>query len=319
MSKQKALKNFSLAKPVELNLEKGFPKNLKYVIKEEKLDGFRGFAIVRNGRPKLYTSGGVRVVNGPRIVLALALIAKIKLKKSTPINFTDRCYDGEFFVKNWNDTGSIVKTLTPNHPKRKELCFRIFDTISLEEWKTRKGIDKLKRRKVNLQLFQMVSAHIEKKYANAVPVIFGKMMQATITNAERFLKSCVRRKHEGAVFKNPESVYPFKKHRDYGYKLKPFKETDLEVIAHKMGKGKNSHHTGSMMCRGYFGKKLVNVQVGGGLTDAERDMFYKMFKKKKLIGTIIEMKHEGLTKKGSLRFPRFHRVRSKIDKPSLKQ
>lgn len=318
MSKQKALKNFTLAKPVELNLVKGFPKTLKSVIKEEKLDGFRGFAIVRKGKAKLYTSGGVLVVNGPRIIKAFEIMAISKLPQLGRL-FKNRCYDGEFFVRNWNDTGSIVKRQKPDHPKRKELCFRIFDTISLEEWDARKGVDKLRRRKVNLVIFETVAKQwLDKKCSNAVPVIIGKRMKATVVNAEKFLKWCLKRKHEGCVFKNPESVYPFKKHRDYGYKLKPFQESDLKVIDHKMGNGKNSHHTGSMMCVGYFDGKKIKVQVGGGLKDTDRDLFYKLFKKKKLIGTIIEMKHEGLTAKGSLRFPRFHRIRDKFDKPSLK-
>lgn len=315
MSKQKALKNFTLAKPVELKLSKGFPKTLKSVIKEEKLDGFRGFAIVRNGKAKLYTGGGVLVVNGPRIKKALELVASTQSKKN-PISFANRCYDGEFFVKNWNDTGSIVKRQKPDHPKRKELCFRIFDTITLDEWESKQGVDALKRRKTNLYLFQMVTERISKKYANAVQCIIGKRMIATVENATKFLKWCKKHKHEGCVFKNPESVYTFKKHRDYGYKLKPFSEMDLEVVAHEMGSGRNSKRTGALHCIGLIGKKKIKVRVGGGLSDKDRDNFYKLHKRNKLIGLIIEVKHEGITSKNAIRFPRYFRTR--IDKTSVK-
>lgn len=319
MSKQPALKNFKLAKPVELKLEKGFPKTVKQVYKEEKLDGLRGWAIVRNGKAKLYTSGGVRVVNGPRIVVALEAMAEVPLPQGIIDNgyfFNDRCYDGEFFVKNWNDTSSIVKTQS-KHPKRNRLCFRIFDTISLHEWKTRTGIDKLKRRKVNLKIFSMYAKkNLGAKFNDAVPVILGKMMTASTKNAERFLKFCVKHKHEGSVFKNPESVYPFKKTSDYGWKLKPFQDCDLQIIGYKQGSGRNSKRMGSLRCKGYFDGKLIKVSVGGGFKDEQRKMFHKMYKANKLIGIIIEMKHEGLTSKGSLRFPNFRRIRS--DKKSLK-
>jgi len=59
------------------------------------------------------------------------------------------------------------------------------------------------------------------------------------------------------------------------------------------------------------GKK---VNVGGGYEDHERDTFWK--KRKQLVGKIIEIKYQDVTKGGSLQFPVFVRFRPDKTKPN---
>jgi ATP-dependent DNA ligase len=234
-------------------------------------------------------------LNGPKIVAALQYVAK-----GNPI-FDNRVYDGEFFSKDWNETSSIVKTLTPDHPKRNQLEIRLFDTLGYAS-ASRKECTQI------LRIRKKVLKHLGSQVGDRTNI---KIMPYTVLKIKamtKFYLKQVAQKKEGAVFKNPQSLYSFKKH-DSWLKKKPITESDLQVVDAKVGKGQHSKRLGAMSCKGRIAGKKVTVSVGGGMTTKMRDDFWKLHKKGKLVGSILEIKHEGITSKMSLRFPRVLRLR----------
>lgn len=296
MAKQKRLANVKLAKGNEYKGK--FPKDAKFMYAEVKKDGLRGFYL----EGKLYTASGVLVVNAPQVIKALGLIPK------TLKNFV---LDGEFFYKNCRTTLGIIKTQTPDHPLRNKLQFFVFDMISRKEWDNKKGTVPLKRRKTNLYvaLYRYGSRFIAKYKPQEKPV---KMFKATVIKptdeaVQAFHKDACRRGHEGSMIKDPNSVYAFRKTNDW-MKLKPYRESDVKVIAAKEGKGKNKGKLGAVTVIGVIDGKKVKTDCGGGYKDHERVALWKLHKKGKLVGTVIEMTHEGLTVNKAVRFPNFSRV-----------
>ena len=79
------------------------------------------------------------------------------------------------------------------------------------------------------------------------------------------------------------------------------------------GTGRNAGKLGALIVEGTDGGKFIKTNVGSGLTDSDRDTFWKA--KDKLIGQIVEVRADAITKnqdadnEWSLRFPRFLRFR----------
>ena len=79
------------------------------------------------------------------------------------------------------------------------------------------------------------------------------------------------------------------------------------------GTGRNAGKLGALIVEGTDGGKFIKTNVGSGLTDADRDTFWKA--KDKLIGQVVEVRadqitqNQDVTDEWSLRFPRFLRFR----------
>ena len=96
-------------------------------------------------------------------------------------------------------------------------------------------------------------------------------------------------------------------------KVKPFIEVSLTVKAVEEGTGRNVGKLGALIVEGKDMDKFIKTNVGSGLTDSNRDEFWKA--KDKLIGQVVEVRadaitqNQGVTDEWSLRFPRFLRFR----------
>ena len=117
---------------------------------------------------------------------------------------------------------------------------------------------------------------------------------------------------EGIMIKDRNAPYECKRSH-YMLKAKPFIEVSLEVKSTEEGTGRNKGKLGALICEGTDDGKFIRVNVGSGLSDANRDEFWAC--KEKLIGQIVEVRADAITKnqeadnEWSLRFPRFLRFR----------
>lgn len=111
------------------------------------------------------------------------------------------------------------------------------------------------------------------------------------------LKEVLEQGHEGLVYKVERSFYTSGKSIDW-LKMKGVQTLDLRVVGSKPGKGKYEGFIGALLCD----YKGVEVAVSG-MTGEQRREFTRELPK------LIEVEFQGITSKGSLRHPRFVRVR----------
>jgi DNA ligase 1 len=125
-------------------------------------------------------------------------------------------------------------------------------------------------------------------------------------------KLCIDRGFEGIMVKPVGGIYECK--RSTGWlKVKPFIEVSLKVVDTEEGTGRNAGKLGALVVEGTDMDKFIKTNVGSGLTDEDRETFWKA--KDKLIGQIVEVRADAITQnqettdEWSLRFPRFLRFR----------
>ena len=96
-----------------------------WVYIEPKLDGIRCLAIVENSEAKLFTRAGKLITNfddtvGKELVL-----------------MGDGCYDGEIMSKDFTE---LMRQVYRKEDKDvSDVYFAVFDYLTLEEWKDKKG------------------------------------------------------------------------------------------------------------------------------------------------------------------------------------
>jgi DNA ligase 1 len=96
-------------------------------------------------------------------------------------------------------------------------------------------------------------------------------------------------------------------------KVKPFIEVSLTVIDTEEGTGRNAGKLGALIVEGEDSGKFIRTNVGSGLSDADRESYWK--DREKLIGQVVEVRADAVTQNQdvtdeySLRFPRFLRFR----------
>ena len=105
--------------------------------------------------------------------------------------------------------------------------------------------------------------------------------------------------YEGLVLKTPDHLYQEKRSIDW-QKMKEVQSADLRVVGFFEGKGKYEDSLGGIIVEHYTG---VEVKVGGGFSDADRDYIWKY--QMKYNGAVAEVLYHEVTPDGSLRHPRF--------------
>lgn len=117
-------------------------------------------------------------------------------------------------------------------------------------------------------------------------------------NVQELMQLALEKGYEGLVLKDKHSKYEFRRSPAW-YKVKESKTLDLPVVDYVEGTGKYEGMLGALKCV-YHGK---TVKVGTGFTDEERKEFWKNPPR------LIEVGYQQESSKGSLRHPRFLRVR----------
>jgi len=112
--------------------------------------------------------------------------------------------------------------------------------------------------------------------------------------------------YEGIMIKDPDAPYECKRSVAW-LKLKPFIEVSLEVKDVEEGTGRNIGRLGAIVCSGTDDGKEIQVNVGSGFSDSDRDNFWNS--RNELPGQIVEVRADAITQNQdgtySLRFPRF--------------
>ena len=126
----------------------------------------------------------------------------------------------------------------------------------------------------------------------------------------RFANDAVANGFEGIMIKNVEAPYECKR-SSFWMKWKPVMSVDLTVIGMEEGTGRNEGRLGALICEGVDSERHIRVNVGSGLTDSDRDVFWA--DRNRILGHLVEVQADAVTQNQdgsySLRFPRFLRFR----------
>ena len=126
----------------------------------------------------------------------------------------------------------------------------------------------------------------------------------------RYAKDQVNAGFEGIMIKDVDAPYECKRNT-FWMKWKPTITVDLEVVGVEEGTGRNVGRLGALVCSGVDDGKEINVNVGSGFSDDDRDNLYR--DRNMVIGRTVEILCDVITQNQdgtySLRFPRFVRFR----------
>ena len=268
---------------------------------EVKLDGVRVITIVRaDGRVDMFSRNGKELANFPHIVEQISRVVKAK---STSKDM-DLVLDGEIMSSSFQDLMKQVHR--KDNVEAGDAILNLFDVLPLEDFE--KGIYN-KSQSVRSSMVQFWVEQNHEMLPNVTCLANELVDLDTAEGQLRFKEinaQAIVGGYEGIMIKDPEAVYECKRSVAW-LKLKPFIEVSLTVVATEEGTGKNVGKLGALVCEGVDDGKAIRVNVGSGLTDEQRDGFWKF--KDDCIGMVAEVRADAVTQNQdgtySLRFPRF--------------
>jgi DNA ligase-1 len=269
------------------------------MIVEPKLDGVRVIVIcdVDKDEVKLFSRNGKELSNFPIINKQFDDMLD-QLDESM-------VFDGEVMS---DDFQTLMREIhRKGGAKTKDAKLNLFDCMPLIHFMAGGSRDAITERK------KWLEGYTHGPNINLVEYV--KMNLSEPDGQKQFAdynKLCIDRGFEGIMVKPVGGIYECK--RSVGWlKVKPFIEVSLTVVDTEEGTGRNAGKLGALVVEGKDDGKFIKTNVGSGLTDTDRETFWKA--KDELIGQIIEVRADAITQNQdakdtwSLRFPRFLRFR----------
>jgi DNA ligase-1 len=268
---------------------------------EVKLDGVRVLTVVYpDGRVNQYSRNGKELVNFEHIK---AQFAKTCTGITEPVVF-----DGEVMSSSFQDLMKQVHR--KSNVNASDAVLHLFDILTLSAFEQgvwrRKQVERSEKLRAWKDLWREETPNIE--------VLDQELIDLdTVQGQARFEEinqKAIDGGYEGLLIKDPDAPYECKRTASW-LKLKPFIEVSLEVVGVEEGTGRNVGRLGALVCSGSDLGKNINVNVGSGFSDSDRDSFWTS--RNLLPGQIVEIRADAVTMNQdgtySLRFPRFLRFR----------
>jgi DNA ligase-1 len=282
------------------------PKKLKGIKRlEVKLDGVRVLAVVNGSACTLYSRNGKEFENFPQIADFIEEHRKAFQR--------DSGFGGQF-VLDGEIVGKSFQALMKQAQRKRDantddMIYHVFDIMPLTEF--REGFCNIKQSK-RIDLLKRSQAFLPEN--GCVRVMPG--LDVDLDTAEghdimrRFAEDAVVEGYEGIMIKNMDAPYECKR-SDFWMKWKPTITVDLNIVGFEEGTGRNAGRLGAIICEGVDNERTICVNVGSGLSDANRDEYW--LNRDKLLGDVVEVQADAVTQNQdgsySLRFPRFLRFR----------
>ncbi len=270
---------------------------------EVKLDGVRVITIVRtDGRVDMFSRNGKELANFPHVTEQISAVVK-----KTPPPY-DIVLDGEIMSSSFQDL--MTQVHRKSDVKANDAILNLFDMCPLDDFELGSW------GKSQTVRSQMVQAWVEQNHTDLPNVTCLANELVDLDTAEGQLRykeinaQAVAGGYEGIMIKDPEAGYECKRSVAW-LKLKPFIEVSLEVVDVEEGTGRNIGRLGAIVCQGVDDGKTIQVNVGSGFSDSDRDIFWTS--RDSLLGQVVEVRADAVTQNQdgtySLRFPRFLRFR----------
>ncbi len=269
---------------------------------EIKLDGVRVITIIRGDKVEMFSRNGKQFHNFGHIIEELQTVIK-----DHPVPYP-LVLDGEVMSANFQD---LMKQVHRKDGKQTtDAVLHVFDTIPLGCFNAGSW-DKP-------QSFRsQITKHWVEDHADVLEHVqaldWEDVDLDTPEGQERFValnKAAVDGGYEGVMIKDVDAPYECKRTHAW-LKAKPFIEVTLEVKDVEEGTGRNEGRLGAFVCEGIDDGKKINVNVGSGFSDANRDDFWNS--RTNITGQLVEVRADAVTQNQdgtySLRFPRFKTFR----------
>ena len=273
---------------------------------EQKLDGVRVIAVVTKTTVNLYSRNGKPFDNFPHIVQALEDIKNkfARTFQSWPHGFI---FDGEVIGESFQALMKQAQRKTD--VQTTGMTYSVFDWIPLADFE--RGFCNAQQHK-RLAVLEGYRAVFES--TDCVRLMDG--IEVDLATAEghdilkRYSTDAVAAGFEGIMIKSLDAPYECRR-STFWMKLKPTITVDLNIIGFEEGTGRNAGRLGAIICEGDDNGRRINVNVGSGLSDANRDEYWSA--RDQLLGRVVEVAADAVTQNQdgtySLRFPRFLRFR----------
>ena len=269
---------------------------------EIKLDGVRVITIIQGDKVEMFSRNGKQFHNFGHIIDEIKAVIK-----DHPVPYP-LVLDGEVMSANFQDLMKQVHRKDGNQST--DAVLHLFDTIPLGCFQAGKW-DKP-------QSFRSsITKHWVEDHADLLEHVqaldWEDVDLDTPEGQERFValnKAAVDGGYEGVMIKDIDAPYECKRTHAW-LKAKPFIEVTLEVVDVEEGTGRNEGRLGAIVCEGIDDGKKINVNVGSGFSDANRDQFWSS--RADVTGQLVEVRADAVTQNQdgtySLRFPRFKTFR----------
>ena len=269
---------------------------------EIKLDGVRVITIIRGDKVEMFSRNGKQFHNFGHIISEIEEVIK---QKPAPY---DLVLDGEVMSANFQD---LMKQVHRKDGKQSDdAVLHLFDMCPLADFQ--KGIWD-KTQSFRSQAVKAWAEQNESVLKHVQALEWEEVDLSTPEGQERFVelnKAAVDGGYEGVMIKDVDAPYECKRTHAW-LKAKPFIEETLEVKDVEEGTGRNLGRLGAFVCEGIDDGKKINVNVGSGFSDANRDDFWNS--RINIKGQLVEVRADAITQNQdgtySLRFPRFKTFR----------
>lgn len=272
---------------------------------EVKLDGVRVLAVVHGNTCVLHSRNGKILQNFPQI--EDAIVEHRSLFRSHPLGKGRFVLDGEIVGDSFQNL--MKQAHRKSNVETADMTFHVFDYIPLDDFQRghwnaqqRKRIDVLR------EVANQLEDNIPIKIVPGVTVDLDT--EGGHRTLERFSKEAIDQGFEGIMIKELEAPYQCKRSSAW-LKWKPTITVDLNIVALEEGTGRNKNRLGALVCKGVDDDRTIEVNVGSGFTDKNREEYWAA--RDQLIGHLVEIQADVVTQNQdgtySLRFPRFVRFR----------
>ena len=270
---------------------------------EKKLDGVRVLAVIHGTTVNLYSRNGKPFDNFPQIVESIRRTAK----HLTPTYGGRIVLDGEIIGESFQ--ALMRQAQRKSNVETNGMTYCIFDAMPFDDFE--RGYWNAQQHKRTAWLLNNRSKFETEPGLQVMPGF-----EVDLDTAEghdqmrRFAEDAVADGFEGIMIKDLDAPYECKR-SSFWMKWKPVITVDLNIVGFEEGTGRNAGRLGAIVCEGVDNDRNICVNVGSGLSDADRNEYWSA--RNDLLGRVVEVAADAVTQNQdgtySLRFPRFVRFR----------
>lgn len=268
---------------------------------EIKLDGVRVLAVVTQNGTTLYSRNGKVFENFPQIQEAIETHRRV-FRLDYPF-----VLDGEVVGESFQKLMRQARRKTD--ARTEGMVYHVFDILPLAEFE--QGLYRVAQSE---RLKVLETARAAFQGTDCLRVMAGIEVDLDTAAGQdqlrRYSLDAVSNGFEGIMIKDLAAPYRCKR-TDAWMKWKPTITVDLQIRDFEEGTGRNAGRLGAFICEGEDNGRSINVNVGSGFSDSDRDEFWA--RRSELRDNVVEVEADAVTQNQdgsySLRFPRFLRFR----------